>query len=58
MNEKALTELLLTIGRRVDSNADWAAVAMACIDQAMIPVTVQNEIEKIIDNALAGMPDR
>jgi len=47
-----IVEVLDEIGRLgADSPTDWATVAMGCLDQAMLPIHVQDQIEAMIRRA-------
>jgi hypothetical protein len=49
MTNKELDKILDTIGGRIEDTPEaWAAVAMGCIDQAMLSVAVQDQITAIL----------
>lgn len=47
--DSATDEIVSAVGRHMNHADDWIAVALACIDQAMVPVAVQDRIAKILD---------
>lgn len=49
-------EIIDEIGRSVSGPSEWAAVAMECLDQAMLPCSVQDQIAEIIRQAGVGLP--
>lgn len=48
LTEDEVDSILDTIGRDIVLNEDWARVAMGCLDQAMLTITVQDEIAAIL----------
>ena len=58
MTTKELDKLLDTIGAGIEDTPEaWTAVAMGCIDQAMLPVTTQDKISAIL-RAAGADPER
>lgn len=52
LTTEQLDALLSVVGAHMDSDADWARVAMACVDQAMVSLRDQKRIETILHNAI------
>lgn len=55
LTKEQLVAVLRDVGARMESDTDWARVAMACVDQAMVSLRDQKRIETILLNAVDGL---